>query len=145
MKINAINNLISKAFYKNERIRLGYYYGENTIGVAVDGRVVYFIPVNQFIFDKDKLLNGNDCLNLNCVFDENEYHHGTRSNVLLEVDESVLATFENEKIYMDIKLLKHFDKGCTYKVKNPASPILVYEQDKLVGLVLPVKYNPENC
>ena len=37
------------------------------------------------------------------------------------------------------KYLKCFNENCTFKVVNAITPVLVYENDNLVGLICPIK------
>ena len=141
MDLNYINTLISKAFYKEQKIMLGAY-DENTVGVTTDGFVMYLIPEKAFIFDKNKL--NRERVDMTRFIFPYGYESAVRSNELIASDKKTLAVFKNDNIevFVDLKLLKAFDsRTSTYKIKSPTSGVLVYENDILVGLVMPTRYN----
>ena len=147
MDINAINTPISKAFYNAKNaplIRVGSY-DENTVGVTIDGFVMWFIPEKLFIFDADKLRRGGEPIDAKRLVFTNGLEDAVRTNELIQTDKTTLQVFksENVEVFVDTKLLKVFDKNSTYKVRSPLAPILVYENDILVGLVCSTKYNRE--
>ena len=141
MDLNYINSLISKAFYKGQKVTF-CNYGENTIGVTLDGFVMYFMPEKDFIFDRDKL--NHAWIDTTRFISTNGYEDAVRSNELLTFDKKTLAVFKNDntEVFVDLKLLKPFDsRMSTYKIKDPSSGVLVYENGILVGLVMPTRYN----
>lgn len=46
---------------------------------------------------------------------------------------------DDELVYVDEKLLKYYDKSAEFEATNSTSPVYIYEDDILVGMVLPVK------
>ena len=57
------------------------------------------------------------------------------------VDKKTLRVFSkgDENIYVDESLIKYFDlENSTFKGRNRKSPIYIYENEVIVGLVLPV-------
>lgn len=141
MDYNYINSLISKAFYKEQKIMLGAY-DENTVGVTADGFAMYLIPEKAFIFDKDKL--NRERVDINSFINNYGYESAVRSNELIASDKKTLAVFKNDntEVFVDLKLLKAFDnRTSTYKIKSPTAGVLVYENDILVGLVMPTRHN----
>lgn len=146
MDLNTINTTISKTFYKNDMILLGSY-DENTVGVTLDGFVMWFIPEPKFLFDKGKLLQNRDEIDINRYVKTNGYKEAVRSNILVAFNKKTLTSFKNDdtEVYVDTKLLKVFDpKLSTFKIKNNVSGVLVYEGDTLVGIVMPTRYNENN-
>ena len=56
----------------------------------------------------------------------------------------ILRVFSNgnENIYVDESLIKYFDlENSTFKGRNRKSPIYIYEDEVMVGVVLPVVVN----
>lgn len=147
MDINAINTLISKAYYNEKNvtpIRVGSY-DENTVGVTVDGFVMWFIPEKLFIFDADKLRRGDVSINAKRLVFTTGIEDEVRTNELIQKGKTILSVIKNEnvEVFVDMKLLKVFDKNAQFKVRGPLSAVLVYENDILVGLVCPTKYTRE--
>ena len=45
--------------------------------------------------------------------------------------------------YIDVKYTKYFDKDASYYVKDFRNPVLVYENDHFVGVIMPVYIKEE--
>ena len=50
----------------------------------------------------------------------------------------VKITNDNTYAWINETYLKEFEVDCTFKISSPKSPVFVYEEDELVGLILPV-------
>lgn len=109
-----------------------------------DGHVGYFIP------------RSNVFLNLENMFgDPKSWFHTEHlvdfgagevsfTDGLIMHDKDRLCIFKkgDENIYVNEKLLKRFNiKNSIFKGKGGVSPILVFEFDTLVGIVLPTRVN----
>lgn len=77
-----------------------------------------------------RFVNDNECDNL------------TLTNDIRELDDKrTLRVFTNgkENIYLDERLIKNFDlKRSTFKGKNARSVVYIYEDEVMVGFLLPV-------
>lgn len=147
MDINTINTIISKAFNNKSQkpIRVGQY-DKDTVGVTIDGFVMWFIPGKDFIFDADKLRRGTLETNINALIPPKKcVEEAIRTNKLIQDGKRTLSEIMGPdfKVYLDTKLLKAFDKNATYKVSGSKTPVLVYENDILVGLVCPTRCTVE--
>lgn len=94
------------------------------IFISPDGKVGYAIP--KF------------CWLLNEKFPIQE---GKRKNYFGEDGEELLQ-LERDKctVYVNYKLLKKsFPKNVIFSVNTPVSPVRVYEGERLIGIILPVK------
>lgn len=121
--------------------RWGYYKDEN-IAITIDSYSVIIIPKETFYLDKELFLSNNYYTNMfNSFFEADNYYpakisaiDGKTKNTLYEL------TAENGvKAWVDKKLLKYFNiPSIDFKVKSFRSLILLYEDNKLVGGVLPV-------
>ena len=149
MDLNTINAIISKAFYKpdSEKIAVGKY-DDKTVGITVDRFVAYFIPVEDFIFDSAKISHYNEQVDWKRVIPTEDLEDAVRTNELIKRDKNILTVFKckNVEVFVDEKFLKPFGKNLTYKIKikNLKYPgVLIYENEILVGYVLPVRYSRE--
>ena len=143
MDYTAINTLVSKAYYRGDKIGSGVL-DEDTVGITVDGLVAWFIPEKDFLFDTEKISEIK--LNLSRVVATEGYVDATLTNTLIAFEKKTLVVFKADEleVYVDKKLLKVFDpRLSSYKVKNATSGVLVYEGDKLVGYVMPTRYNKQ--
>ena len=49
---------------------------------------------------------------------------------------------EGEELWINVKLLKRFDlKKCVFKGNNRKTPLFIYENDVLVGIVIGINHN----
>ena len=72
---------------------------------------------------------------------DNQYENVTLTDDKKVLDKKTLRVFSNcnENIYVDESWIKYFDlKNSTFKGRNKKSPIYIYENYNMVGLVLPV-------
>lgn len=140
MDYNSINTSISKAFYKGVKLGIGSL-DESTVGVTVDGCVMWFIPDNDFLFDKNKLLKIGRDFDVKSFTKTDGYIDAVKTNELIILDKKTLVIFKGNdvEVLVDVKLLKQFDKSATFKIKKNISPVMVYENGVLVGLVMPVR------
>lgn len=153
MDYKKIASMIVKIFYKNipsnPELLFGYY-GEK-IGVVHNGHRVFLIDARLFPFDMEKLLGGRTALNIKKLIpDENNYETATLTNELkkLEAQKKTIVKIENANgsAWVDEDYLKEYGKGVQFKIckKNPRkTPVIIYELDEIVGIVLPVNVSEE--
>lgn len=135
MNLNNILTGICKAFVKKQRFMCGDL--GDRVGVSHDGFHAYFIPKTDFPFDQTKLglpVDWKALLPKYCT-------GATLTNELMSKDKVTLQKVTDGKIevWINTAFLKNFDKSATFKITGEKSPILVFEDDTLVGLILPVR------
>lgn len=138
MKIKELNKEIIKLFYnKNKKILVEKKDGKIYI---TDSYVVWILNEEDFIFDINKFKT----VNIKSIVDnvENkELLNAIKSNEFSKEKNVVYSKLVCEDIEVTIneKYLKCFNENCTFKVVNAITPVLVYENDNLVGLICPIK------
>lgn len=135
MNLNNILTGICKAFVKKQR----FIYGDlgDRVGVSYDGFHAYFIHKTDFPFDQTKLGLPVDW---KALLPKNSTD-ATLTNELMSKDKVTLQKVTDGKIevWINTAFLKNFDKSATFKITGEKSPILVFEDDNMVGLILPVR------
>ena len=126
---------------------------KNTViyGVVLDNVIIgncnrlYIIPKQECGVDLTNIYNNNVKImresSLKNLINDNLFENVTLTDDKKVVDKKTLRVFTkgDENIYVDESLIKHFDlEKSTFKGKNRNSPIYIYENYNLVGLVLPV-------
>lgn len=146
MDYNAINTLVSKAFYNGDKIHFGTY-AEKFIGIMTNHYVIYLIPENMFIFDKNKLANngGESHLEVEKLIPKGDLEDAVLTGVTVKDIKKPSRSLsklksENYTVWVDTKFLKPFGKDITFKVKNEKTAVLIYKNNILIGLVCPVNY-----
>ena len=114
---------------------------EEEIAVTLDGYALYRIPQDKFYIDLNKI-PGNQ-LKAYSFFDF-ETEDATKTNELRRVKKVTLVKLKSANAYtwVDEKLLKYFDKECTFAIsknKPLISPVKIFEDEVCVGIVLPFK------
>ena len=142
MKLDKIYNEVVKERLKdNGRVFMGYL-DEDTIGVTTDGFVMYFIPKKEFLLDVKTLLKNNHTTNLEGFKESKDLKKIFKTNEYRKEKNRQLVKIGNK--YFNEKLLKNFEKYATFEsTDSPTSPAYIYENDVLVGLVMPVRVKEE--
>jgi len=114
---------------------------DEEIAVTLDGYALYRIPQNRFYIDLNKIPGFK--LKVNSFF-EFDTEDATKTNELKKVKKVTLVKLKsaNAHTWVDEKLLKYFDKECTFAIsknKPLISPVKIFEDEVCVGIVLPFK------
>ena len=157
MNYTAIFNLISKNFVKcfvwaDEKVKpFAFANYDNKIAVT-DGYRMFFIPARLFPFDLDKLiLDGNSFAADKVIPNKDALVPATLTKEMRVVKKGVARKIESEAgaAWFDVKLLDStfgdLEKLKYFLVaKRPEiSPVVIYDEDELIGLVLPLRMNNE--
>ena len=125
-----------------------------------DGNEIYLICGDMashfYILEKDFLFLDYERL----VDKAGELQNNTLQNILKGADEAelgektkqleyisaikgngVFLKSENYEVVVDEKLLKNFDKNCTFHLSGDLSPVYIYEGCVLAGVILPIARN----
>ena len=145
---NDILRAKDKCNISGKRFPYMYGYYDNNVGIVDDGKAIYLIPDKLFYLDKDKIFNSvlsnivekmvkSELDTQSLIFTDN-----IRSLKGCKIDVAILKDGKNNEIAFNIKYLKNIGlkaNECTFKGTNYKSPIYVYEYDKLVAIIMPVK------
>lgn len=142
MKLKKIHDEITKAYFnkKGSKIIIGDW-NDSEIGITTDGFKMYFLPVDEFIFDVEKLLRGKEKINTNAFKEPRDLKEVFKTNEMRTVKKMTCVKI-GEK-WVDTQNLSNFDEP-TFKTTDSAySAIYLYEVGELVGFVMPVKMKEE--
>ena len=128
---------------------------KNTVlyGVLLDNVIIgncnrlYIIPKKECGVDLTNIDNNVKIMqesSFKNITNDNQFENVTLTDDKKVVDKKVLRVFSkgDENIYVDESLIKYFDlENSTFKGKNRKSPIYIYENYNMVGLVLPLCLN----
>lgn len=137
MKTAKILSDVCGAFCTGNRLLIGDY--DDRIGVSTDGYCVYLLDPKDFPFDRAALLKGRELVNYKQCFPK-ETTEAIVTNEMVKRDKYTAQRLTDGKIdvWIDTRLLKHFDKVVTFRVSTPKSGVLVYENETLAGMIMPV-------
>ena len=145
MRIERVNKFILDHFHNYDKnIFFGEYEGR--IGVS-DGFIIFFIDPKDFPFDTEKFSNVNNYDFGKVIGDANEYRPGKKTGALRYLDKGnaveISRLSDTTRAWVNEKYLKYFDIDCCFVIKKYNAPVLVYEDSKLVGLIMPVRMKDE--
>ena len=140
--INAQVEVLKEAFKNKNTVIYGVLLDNVIIGNA---NRLYIIPKKECGVDLTNVDSNNVRIiqesGLKGFINDDKYTSVILTNDIKVYDKTTLRVFskDDEKIYVDDALLKYFDlKKSTFKSRNSKSPIYIYEDEVMVGLVLPV-------
>lgn len=133
---------------KKSPYKYGYYEqnGEKYIAILDDHKIV-FIPEKFFylnidkVFDQVNVYHVDKMINVDNVV--NTYTEGVIKPIKADPKIKV-QIFSNDKadIWISVDLLKLFDLSVShFKASDKKSPLYIYEDETLVGLILPVNHS----
>ena len=124
------------------------------------GKQLYFEEVENLLYISDSYrvwaLDKRDCLlNIeNLQFKKVDLTHfmevkdgyvdGYKLSEMKEIDGKIGVYIQSNsddsiKALINKKFLNVFEKNCEFRIKDDKSPIYIYENDNLVGLILPMR------
>ena len=145
---NDILRAKDKCNISGKRFPYMYGYYDNNVGIVDDEKALYLIPDKLFYLDKDKIFNSvlsnivEKMVKSELDIQSLIFTGNIRSLKGCKIDVAILKDDKNNEIAFDIKYLKNIGlkaNECTFKGTNYKSPIYVYEYDKLVAIIMPVK------
>jgi hypothetical protein len=127
-----INNYFFKRLIKGEDII--YYEKENNIYLS-DKYFIAIIPRNEFVLDKSRMKE----INLEQFFQKLDLDNYRDISERLQKENLIyLYDKENYKVIINKDYNKLFIKN-QLKIDKDNTPVLCYNEDKIVGLILPIK------
>lgn len=132
MKVRKINEEFLKIYYRKKKI---YYEKYEDHILLSDSYRIYKIKNDDCILDLTKFKE----VKLHNILDRQDYIVGNITDNIIDGKIKLRKiTTEDFDVYINDNYLKLFDNPIV-KVRADNEPILVYENDEIVGLILPVK------
>ena len=140
--INAQVEVLKEALKNKNTVIYGVLDDKVIIG---NGNRLYIIPKKKCGVDLTNIDSNNVKIlqesTLKNFMNDNLYENVTLTDNKKVVYKKTLRVFSkgDENIYVDESLIKYFDlENSTFKGRNSKSPIYIYEDGVMVGLVLPI-------
>ena len=112
----------------------------------------YILEKEKFFLDYEKLVDKVGDLQSHTIqsilkgIDKAEL--GYRTNQLIYIENikgnGVIIKSEKYEVIVNEKLLKNFDKNCTFHLSGDLAPVYIYEGCVLVGVILPIARNKKS-
>jgi hypothetical protein len=113
---------------------------DDTVLLSIDGFVAYLIPKQKWILGNLKFTPRTEKLN-SIIGDEVNYVDAEITMTVQDKNGKDLFVLKgnDEKVYIDKKLFeKSFPKKVSLKVNKPNTPVRVYDEFGLIGIICPV-------
>ena len=138
MKLKKVYDEIIKASLNNEKVIIHLGKIEDKIAISTDGFIMYFVPEKDFIFDAEKILRGRSKFNANeLTKDEPKAKPIGKTGEMKELLGKIAVKIGDK--WVNEKYLKAFENPTFKTADNYIDPVYVYEDDELVGLVMPIR------
>lgn len=135
MEIKNINKEFMNLYFKKKLV--AYDQIDNKI-LLTDSYRLYILKDDDFILDKSKLRK----VDLSKFINDEGYILGYVTNDLKFINKDIIRVIKSSDdsivINVNDNYLKYFDRF-EIKVKSDHDPVYIYENDEMVGLVLPIK------
>lgn len=137
---NKVQMDIFKAIIGDSGRLAAFDLGNGDIGITTDGYIVDIMQKDQIAFSLEKF---NWVKNIE-VFQESENDVVVTPTGRMFSNRYLTVELQGDgvKTYVDNKKLQRFD-GCTFKVNSALSRVLAYDNFGLVGLFLPLRFEPK--
>ena len=136
MKVQKLNKELLNLYYKKDKKIYAQLVHDKVY--VTDSYRAWILKYDDFILDMNKLKTTD----LAHFFNEDGYIEGIKTNKLTEIEGTVgvyLTSEENDfEVLINQKYLDMFE-NYTLKIKSEITPVLVYENDEPVGLILPIR------
>ena len=147
MKVTKILTDLLKQVEKGDLSRVFYGADKEYTFYSPDGHRGYKIPSNRFLVDLEKALpNRAPVADFKKFLRDEDSYPAYKTNEIRKINNpygkktiDVVKISNGDKYaWINEVYLKEFDVDCTFKISSPKSPVFIYEDDELVGLILPV-------
>ena len=107
-----------------------------------DGHYIAFVPKSEAYVRCER-----NAFNINTVITDIHDHFIADYKYTITTNYGKLARYDRvdgrEHAYINVKYTKYFDKDARYYIKDCRTPVHVYEDDLLVGIICPVRLQEE--
>ena len=150
MNYEKIQNKVLKSAFKRDaelkpfRFKWGMY-DDSVVIINETASGLFIIPKNRFYLDIQQVFGCAEPVPVEKIINKSEVKDIILTDTFINTDNGMLGVFKqlnnDEPIYYDSKLLKEYGKLTNphYKGTDAKSPILIYEGEDMVGLILPVR------
>ena len=137
--------------WKHKLFNYPWFETDDKIFICPQGHYFIAILKVQFYMDKEKVFKNTTPLNGGKSFlnpDNLQMATDTHTIVMVDKNKAKMKLHKfvigDEVIFLDENNLKYFDlEDSTFKGTNRKNPIYIYENEELVGMVLPVNHKEE--
>lgn len=138
-----IQRELLKKLTKGETERIAIQESEQLIYITLNYHSVVIIPKKEFFIDitkTPKIIKSN-------VFDsfiklQSKATAAYKTKEAKLISDKIIATKITDgtiDVWLDVDLLKDFGTDVSFKIIDSKTPVFVYENENLVGIVLPIR------
>ena len=137
MKVQKLNKELLNLYYKTDK-KIYAQLVQDKVYVS-DSYRVWILKYDDFMLDINKLKTTD----LAHFFNEDGYVPAYKTNQLVDMKNGIVGVYikseeSDFEVLINIKYLDMFE-NYTLKIKGETQPVLVYEHNELVGLIVPMR------
>lgn len=137
MKVQKLNKELLNIYYNKDK-RIYAQLVEDKVYIT-DSYRAWIVNKEDFILDINKMKN----VDISKFFNEDGYITAHKENRFVEMTDGTMGVYLTSdetdfEVLINKKYLDVFE-NYTLKIKGEREPVLVYEHEELVGLVLPMR------
>ena len=135
--------------WKHKLFNYPWFETDDKIFICPQGHYFIAILKVQFYMDKEKVFKNITPINGKSFLNPDNLRMATDTHTIVVADVKAKMKLHkfvigDEVIFLDENNLKYFDlEDSTFKGTNRKNPIYIYENEELVGMVLPVNHKEE--
>ena len=135
--------------WKHKLFNYPWFETDDKIFICPQGHYFIAILKVQFYMDKEKVFKNITPINGKSFLNPDNLQMATDRHTIVVADVKAKMKLHkfvigDEVIFLDENNLKYFDlEDSTFKGTNRKNPIYIYENEELVGMVLPVNHKEE--
>lgn len=135
--------------WKHKLFNYPWFETDDKIFICPQGHYFIAILKVQFYMDKEKVFKNITPINGKSFLNHDNLQMATDTHTIVVADVKAKMKLHkfvigDEVIFLDENNLKYFDlEDSTFKGTNRKNPIYIYENEELVGMVLPVIHKEE--
>jgi hypothetical protein len=134
-------DFLSKLLNYRQKNKVCYCFKDDDIGLT-DGIALYFMPKKQWLLNMENTEKHEPLANIKNLLEleTNAVLAEQAPELLPSEGKSLLVHFFNGDVhvYVNQDLIKYFSTTAQYFISGEKKPVFVRENEKLVGIVLPV-------
>ena len=137
MKVTKLNKELLNLYYKTDKKIYAQIVHDDIY--VTDSYRVWKLKYDDFMLDVNKLKTTD----LVHFFNEDGYIPAYKTNQLVDMKNGIVGVYikseeSDFEVLINQKYLDTFE-NYTLKIKGETQPVLVYENDELVGLIIPMR------
>lgn len=139
MNIVKIMTQLLKLNEKEKSENIIYQEINENVYLALNSYNIFIIPSENFFIDMNKIKHRKHNLKELIGEDKGQFAVKTNEQRIINKTTAIKIASDDKYAWVDTKLLTEYSNNCTYTITDDKSPVYIYKDDVLEGVVLPIE------